>query len=143
MKRFNLKNINIFLFMVWMEVIIFTAALVITGYSISNISDYITSEINYTTYDAVKISMLFFITAIIQSYYIYLITKIFKMNINIILYIINSSALSLIFIMKIIENTTFFNYSLIYLGIFLSFTLPLFITHNQLITRYIKRIKRN
>lgn len=129
----TLTRLNIFLFMIWIEIIIFSIALVISTYTIKPFSSIIITKYSYFTYDCLRISTVFFYTALIQHLYRQIIEKTVKINLNIILGVINSSAVSLFFINTIIKKTIISKYNLSYTGIFICFILPFLVDILKLI----------
>lgn len=120
----TLTRINIFLFMIWVEVVIFSVALFSSALIVKPFSFHIVSNYGYTAYDSLRISLVFALTTIIQNLYSYLIKKTTNINKNVLLSVINSSAISIFFINSIIKKTVISKYSLSYLGIFFCFILP-------------------
>ncbi|MEF3279727.1 MAG: hypothetical protein K6357_02010 [Elusimicrobiota bacterium] len=125
MKNVTINKINIFLFMVWMEVIIFVVSLIVSLYIIKPFSSLIIEKYNnFTLYEAIRISILFILISLLQILYKKILMRFWKINIKLLFFIINSSWLSLFLIQRIIGKTMLAKYSLIYIGIFLCFMLP-------------------
>lgn len=119
-----LTKINFFLFMIWIEIIIFILSMIISVYITKYSSNFIVEKYGYKIYDSIRISTLIFLMVFFQYVYKNLIKKITKIDIKTLISIINSSAISLFFINKIIKKTIFCKYSLFYFVLFIAFISP-------------------
>jgi hypothetical protein len=117
------SKFNILLVMIWGEVIVFVSSLIISSQIIKLISS-IFSKISYKMYDCLKISTTLFMVVIIQYLYKNILTFFLRKNIIKTILVVNSSALSIFLIDKIIRKTVFSKYTLFYPALFISFILP-------------------
>ncbi len=119
-----LTRINIFLFMVWAEILIFVFSFLISIYTLKPFSTTIVEKYGFLKYDAFRIGLTFFYITIFQSFYRSLILNLTKIKINILFSIINSQAISLFFINFIIKKTMISKYPLIFPALFICFLIP-------------------
>jgi hypothetical protein len=117
------SKFNILLVMIWGEVIVFVSSLIISSQIIKLISS-IFSKISYKMYDCLKISTTLFMVVIIQYLYKNILTFFLRKNIIKTILVVNSSALSIFLIDKIIRKMVFSKYTLFYPALFISFILP-------------------
>lgn len=126
MKKSFITELNIFLFMLWIEIMVFVSALIISVYVIKPFSGFIVDRYSLRTYDAARIALIFFFISIIQFIYKRLLTSVRGINMKTLINVINTAAISLFFISRIISRTVLSNYHIIYTGIFLSFLFPFY-----------------
>lgn len=120
----TLTKINLFLFMLWLEILIFSFSLIITTYLLLPFSSFIVDRYGYLRYDAFRIAVMFSLIVMGQYFYKGIISRAIKLNIKNLLFIINSCGISVLVISFLLKKTMLSKYFLIYPGIFIVYLIP-------------------
>lgn len=134
-----ITKINIFLFMLWIEIIIFVISLITSSYLFMFLWNIFFYKKNFNFYQSIKIGLLLLILCAVQYIYKTMILKITKINAKLIITIVNASFFSLFFIYKIIKTLTIGKYDLIYPAIFITLTLPFYEDMIDIYTKFKKK----
>ncbi len=121
-----LVRINIFLFLLWSQFLVFVVSLILASYIMKLLIFPFIKILKFQIYDGIRMSLSFLILTSLQWFYRGFVLLFLKESFLSALTLISSQIVSIFMIEKILTRTIFIKYQLSYVAIFICFFLPFF-----------------